>query len=167
MTYIAKWPISVISKNRNQAHYRKQSEFNKCYGYLDLDKNNQLHLYFSLSGRKRSLRIDCSKEYLLEALLLNLSVRPIYRNKKELDSNMWINAHPGKLIEQQSFNAMPAPVLREKFTEVMSKMGMLAERASDKQQKLAQKQFEELQGKQWKMDLITSMYNAEQLIKDD
>ena len=165
MTYIAKWPISVISKRRNSPRYSKQSEYSKCYGYLDLDRNKALHLYFSLSGKRQSLRIDCSKEYLLQALQLNLSVRPIYQDPR-INSKMWINAHPKKLIQQQRFSDMSPPDLQKKFSELMEKMGIITANVTPKQGKLAAHQFTELQNRQWKMDLISSMWNAEQVSKE-
>lgn len=158
--YIAKFPVHVLEKTRTASTYSYKSRYNKAYGYLDLNKANQLHLYFSLSSKKDSLRINVPKHCLYDTLLLNLMYRPIPRPKR-VDDKLWL--HPGakKLQTERRFNQMPPDQIHEVFEHSLEKMGNLVTNLTEKQQIKARAQFDRLAAVQWKADLLYEMWCSE------
>lgn len=160
MTYIAKFPLHVIEKRRKAKNYSYVSRYNKAYGYLDLDKGNQLHLYFSLSSKKDSLRIDVSKHYIYDTLLLNLMFRPIPR-PRTIEDKIWLNPGLRALQPEKRFNDMLPDEMHEMFEHSLEKMGMLVTNLTEKQGVKARAQFDRLVTVQWKAELLHQLWQAE------
>ena len=164
MVYIAKFPVHVLEKKRSDVTYKNYSRYSLAYGYLELNKANQLHLYFSLASKKDSLRIDVAKHYLYDTLLLNLIYRPIPRPNK-VDNKLWLHPNPKALKTERMFNQMPPDQIHEVFERSLEKMGNLVTNLTEGQQKKAKAQFDRLTMLQWKADLLYEIWCAENFDK--
>lgn len=158
--YVAKFPLHVMEKTRAAATYNSKSRYSKAYGYLDLDKDNRLQLYFSLVSRKDSLRINVAKHYLYDTLLLNLMYRPIPR-PRTVDDKLWLHPDAKKLRTERRFNQMPPDQIHKVFEHSLEKMGNLVTNLTGKQQIKARAQFDRLVEVQWKEDLLYTLWEAE------
>lgn len=160
MTYLAKFPIHVLEKRRSAKTYNYKSRYNKAYGYLDLDKANQLHLYFSLSSKKDSLRIDIAKHYLYDTMLLNLQFRPIPR-PRTVEDKIWLNPNIRALQPEKRFNDMLPDEMHTMFERSLEKMGLIVDNLTEKQGVKARAQFDRLVMVQWKAELLYQLWSAE------
>lgn len=164
--YVTKFPVHVMEKKRTEREYNIKSRYNKAYGYLDLDRGNNLNFFISLSSKKDSLRIAVAKHYIFDTLLFNLLHRPIPR-PRTIDDKLWL--HPGAraLKTQREFNNMPPDQLHEVFENCIENIDGLVTNLTGKQQKKAKEQFDRLQGQQWKVTALYELWQAENFVKQN
>lgn len=154
--YLASFPIFAKTKLHVEKEYG-WCKYTKRYGYLELNKNNNLNLIFKLSNTKESMIITVPKHYILDTFFLNLMFRPIWRPAKT-DSNLWLHESARKLATQKKFNQMTPDVLHKVFENCIETMDDLVLNLTGPQQEKAKKQFDSLQSQQWKAELLYEMW---------
>lgn len=160
MVYIAKFPVHAEEKKSSEKEYNHKSKYKTAYGYLTLDKGNRLQFFISLSNKRESMKITIAKHYLYDTLLANLMYKPIPR-PRTVDDHLWLNPNARALRTHRDFNQMTPDQMYATFEHALESITDTVINTSDNQQKRARVQFDDLVMRQWKMDLIYTIWQTE------
>lgn len=161
--YIAKFPLNVLQRDRGQYKFEPSRKYQNSYGYLDLTKDNTLRLYLSLTSKGDVIRVNIAKHYIYDVLLLNLMYRPIPRQSKA-DDHLWLHSGAKSLKTELIFNQMTPDKIHEVFENTLVGLDSLIKSSPEKERKTALNQFNKLTTRQWKVDLLYEMFNAQKLL---
>ena len=156
MSYLFRIPIHVLSKKSyTKKPYRKDKWF-KGYAELNMRRNGAIEFNLRIGNNARDYKIAVSKWALFQMFLFHLSLRPIWQTKEfDDDGNRKFWADPR--IEQvvyEDIDHVPISKVIEDYDEAVDHLQMIIPTMTGDHKEHAERQMEQLLGRQWKIDLL-------------
>ena len=148
MPYLFRIPIHPLSKKAGTKKYRKDKWF-KGYAELNMRSNGAIEFNIRIGNGARDYKIPIGKWSLFQMFLFHLSIRPIWQTKAEF--------YPDKSIKEviyEDIDRIPIRELIERYDDAVENLRMITPTMTGNHKKHAERQMEQLLGRQWKIDLL-------------
>lgn len=174
-TFLTKFPVSITEKKHsienprtgNTIHYDSEIShaFATKYGYFDVDRKNNVTFIITLVDRTNEINytIKVAKQYIYDSLMLFLQYRPVER-KPWRTKNFYVHNNIGPLIPEAEMNKLTPPEIKERYMLAKGKLeNFINDTPDETRKRTAELQLERMIIQQWKMELLHSIYVAEQI----
>ena len=149
MSYLFRIPIHVLSKKSyTKKPYRKDKWF-KGYAELNMRRNGAIEFNLRIGNNARDYKIAVSKWALFQMFLFHLSLRPIWQTKCE-----FFRSPELKKVEYEDIDHVPISKVIEDYDEAVDHLQMIIPTMTGDHKEHAERQMEQLLGRQWKIDLL-------------
>ena len=149
MPYLFRIPIHVLSKKAHtKKPYRKDKWF-KGYAELNMRRNGAIEFNLRIGNGARDYKIAVSKWALFKMFLFHLSLRPIWQTKCE-----FFRSPELKKVEYEDIDQIPISKVMDDYVDAVDNLKMIIPTMTGDHKEHAERQMEQLLGRQWKIDLL-------------
>ena len=138
----------MSKKSYSKKPYRKDKWF-KGYAELNKRSNGAIEFVIKINNGARAYKIAVSKWALFQMFLFHLSLRPIWQTKCE-----FFRSPELKKVEYEDIDHVPISKVIEDYDEAVDHLQMIIPTMTGDHKEHAERQMEQLLGRQWKIDLL-------------
>ena len=175
--FLTKFPIVVSEKrhdrvnaiNGEKKQYKEHicRQFTSRYGYFAVDRANNVNFMITLVDLKKgkNIIVKISKQHVYDSLLLFLQHRPIKKSKKQTEQ-LYIKDNKKLVYDNNKLYNDTIENIKKRYYDIKNDLeGFIADTPNENMKRRAELQLNRLLEQQWKMELLGSIDQSEQVLK--